>query len=111
MPRLKTVTVKRFKRLGEVKIDLGTTTLLIGANNAGKSSVLQAIQFAVSLAQSAKLVGGVAWAGGKYELSFSQTQLLYCPVSDAMTLASGGELVEDAAQRVEITFLLDDGSS
>src|SRR5262249_10368422 len=59
---------------------------------------------------SAKLIGGV-WAGGKYELSFNQTQLLYCPVSDAMTLASGGELVEDAAQRVEISFLLDDGTS
>jgi energy-coupling factor transporter ATP-binding protein EcfA2 len=111
MPRLAFVTVKRFKRLAEVKIELGTTTLLIGANNAGKSSVLQAVQFAVSLAQSAKLIGGVAWAEDKYELSFSQNQLLYCPVSDAMTLAAGGKLVEDAGQRVEITFLLDDGTS
>ena len=92
MSRLKSVTVKRFKRLSEVKIDLGTTTLLIGANNAGKSSLLQAIPFAVSLAQSAKLVGGVAWRDGKYELSFSQTQVLYCPVSGAMTLAFGGTL-------------------
>jgi AAA domain, putative AbiEii toxin, Type IV TA system/AAA ATPase domain len=111
MPRLRKLTVKRFKRLGEMKINLGTTTLLIGSNNAGKSSVLQAIQFAVSLAQSSRLIGGVPWADDKYELSFSQTQLLYCPVSDAMTLASGGKLVEDAGQRVEVTFLLEDGTS
>jgi energy-coupling factor transporter ATP-binding protein EcfA2 len=111
MPRLESVSIKRFKRLREVKIEFATSTLLIGANNAGKSSVLQAVQFAVSLAQSARLIGGVSWADDKYELSFSQTQLLYCPVSDAMTLAFGGKLVEDSAQRVEIKFLLDDGTS
>ena len=76
------VVVTGFERLAEVTVDFGTTTLLIGSNNAGKSSVLQALQFAVSLAQSAKLVGGVQWAGDKFELSFSQNQLLYCPVSD-----------------------------
>ena len=111
MSSLAKLLIKRFKRLSEVEIDFGTSTLLIGSNNAGKSSVLQAIQFAVSLAQSAKLIGGVSWVDDKYELSFSQTQLLYCPVSDAMTLAFGGKLVEDAAQRVEVTFLLEDGTS
>lgn len=111
MPHLSTITIKRFKRLSEVTVNLSTATLLIGANNAGKSSALQAIQFAVSLAQSAKLIGGVAWADDKYELSFNQNQLLYCPVSDAMTLASGGKLVEDSAQRVEIGFILEDGQS
>lgn len=111
MPQVTSISVKRFKRLTDFTLDLGTSTVLIGANNAGKSSVLQAIQFAVSLAQSAKLIGGVVWAAGKYELSFSQTQLLYCPVSDAMTLACGGRLVEDAAQQVEVRFTIDTGDS
>lgn len=111
MASVKLITIRRFKRLSEVKLTLGPTALLIGSNNAGKSSVLQAIQFAVSLAQSAKLIGGVTWAQDKYELSFGQTQLLYCPVSDAMSLASGGQLVEDAAQRVEVHFSLDDGTT
>ncbi len=111
MSRINSISIKRFKRLVDVSLELATTTLLIGSNNAGKSSVLQAIQFAVSLAQSAKLVGGVQWLDDKYELSFGQTQMLYCPVSDAMTLASGGKLVEDAAQRVEVKFTMDDGAS
>ncbi len=111
MPRLSNIEIKRFKRLVDVAIPLNTCTLLIGSNNAGKSSALQAIQFAVSLAQSAKLVGGVQWALDKYELSFGQNQLLYCPISDAMAIASGGALVEDANQRVEVRFELDNGVS
>lgn len=110
MTRVASISIKRFKRLTDVTLDLGTSTLLIGANNAGKSSALQAVQFAVSLAQSSKLVGGVNWAANRFELSFSQNQLLYCPVSDAMTLACGGYLVEDINQRVEIQFSGSDGS-
>ena len=53
MPRINSVTVRRFKRLEEVQITLGDATLLIGANNSGKSSILQAIHFAVPIAQSA----------------------------------------------------------
>jgi len=109
--QIKKVEIKRFKRIANLELDLGSTTLVIGANNAGKSSVLQAIHFAVSLAQSAKLVGGVNWRNDKYELSFAQTQLLYSPVSDAMTICTGGQLVEDENQRIEIGFHLDDGST
>ena len=111
MAQIKKVEVKRFKRIANLEFELGSTTLVIGANNAGKSSILQAIHFAVSLAQSAKLVGGVNWRNDKYELSFAQTQLLYSPVSDAMTISTGGQLVEDENQRIEIGFHLDDGSS
>lgn len=109
MNRVKSITIRRFKRLVDVTLELGGTTLIIGANNAGKSSALQAVQFAVSLAQSAALIGGVPWSSGTYELSFSQTQLLYCPVSDAMTLGHGGLLAEDANSRVEVEFVMEDG--
>ena len=57
MPKLKTVTIRRFKRLEHLELDLGDVTLLIGANNAGKSSILQAIHFAVSIRQ-------IDWRGG-----------------------------------------------
>jgi len=78
MPRITSVTVRRFKRLEEVQIALGDATLLIGANNSGKSSILQAIHFAVSIAQSARLVGeGVSWRNGAFEVSFNPAQLIY----------------------------------
>jgi len=101
---LSKVEIRRFKRLEHLIIDLDQTNVLIGANNAGKSSVLQAIHFAVSVAQTAKLLGGVSWRRNSYELSFNPSQLLYSPVADVMALASGGTLVEDANRRVEIVF-------
>ena len=87
MAQIKKVVIKRFKRIANLELELGSSTLVIGANNAGKSSVLQAIHFAVSLAQSAKLVGGVTWRNDKYELSFAQTQriLKHSPSSGGLS--------------------------
>jgi energy-coupling factor transporter ATP-binding protein EcfA2 len=110
MPRLSSITVRRFKRLEELILPLQDTNILIGSNNSGKSSVLQAIHFAVSVAQSAQLLGGVAWQQDKYQLSFNPSQLIYSPVADVMTLATGGNLVEDANKRVEVEFTSEDGN-
>ena len=72
MAPIDSIVIRRFKRLEEVHLALGETTLLIGANNSGKSSILQAIHFAVSIAQSARLVGeGVSWRNDVFELSFN----------------------------------------
>ena len=54
---LETVRVQRFKSITDALIPMGRVTLLVGPNNAGKSSVLHAIQFAVSVAQSLRLDG------------------------------------------------------
>jgi hypothetical protein len=110
MPRIPKVVIRRFKQLEEVVLDLQDTTLLIGANNSGKSSILQGIHFAVSITQSARLVGkGLAWARGSFALSFSPAQLIYSPVADVMSLASGGSLKETLETQIEIEFFRDDG--
>ena len=80
--------------------------MLIGANNSGKSSILQAIHFAVSIAQSARLVGeGVYWRNDTFLLSFNPSQLIYSPVADVLSLASGGTLLEQQATQIEIEFV------
>ena len=56
------------------------------------------------MAQTSRRVGGVNWAGDKYQLSFSPTQLLYSPIADVMSPASGGSLEEDVNKRIEITL-------
>lgn len=100
---IKSVNVKRFKQLAEFELDLKDTTVLIGANNAGKSSALQALHFAVSVAQTAKLIGeGVNWARDKFQVSFNPTQLLYSPVADVLSLAHGGQLQEPPETQIEI---------
>ncbi|SDK00253.1 Predicted ATPase [Bradyrhizobium sp. Rc2d] len=110
MTRLTSVTIRRFKRIEQVSIPLDDVTLLIGANNSGKSSILQAIHFAVSIAQTARLVGeGVAWRQDTYELSFNPSQLLYSPVADVLSLATGGTLLEPRQSQIEIEIAAEDG--
>jgi hypothetical protein len=108
---LTSITIRRFKQLQEITIPLSQLTLLVGANNSGKSSVLQAIHFAVALSQSAKLAGGVSWRNDAYELSLNPSQLLYTPVADVMSLATGGKLAEGKTQQVEIILTANDGTS
>lgn len=112
MSKIKTVRVKRFKQLLDFELDVDNTTVLIGANNAGKSSALQALHFAVSVAQTSKLVGeGISWRADKFELSFNPSQLLYSPVADVLTLAYGGTLNESTNGQIEVEIVLLDGSS
>lgn len=101
------IEVRRFKLIGHVRLDFGNDPLvLVGANNSGKSSVLHAAHFAVSVAQTALLVGkGIPWRQDKFELSFSPSQLLWSPVTDVMSLATGGVLEEQANRRIEITIV------
>src|SRR5215203_1786342 len=111
MTRLTSVTIRRFKRIEEVSIPLDDVTLLIGANNSGKSSVLQALHFAVSIAQTARLVGeGVSWRQDAFELSYNPSQLLYSPVADVHSLATGGTLQEPRETQIEIELRADDGN-
>lgn len=105
MSRLNSVTIRRFKRIKEIEVPLGDVTLLIGANNSGKSSILQAIHFGVSIAQTARLVGeGIAWRNDTFELSFNPSQMLYSPVGDVLSLATGGVLQEPRESQIEIEF-------
>ena len=103
MTRLTSVAIRRFKRIETIEIPFDNVTLLIGANNSGKSSILQAIHFAVSIAQTARLIGeGVAWRNDAFELSFNPSQLLYSPVADVLSLATGGALQEPRQNQIEI---------
>jgi energy-coupling factor transporter ATP-binding protein EcfA2 len=112
MSPIEKITIKRFKQIDDLSLDLNETTLLIGANNSGKSSVLQALHFAVSVAQTAMLVGeNVKWGNDRFELSFNPSQLLYSPVSDVLSLAFGGQLTEAAHSQIEIQIVCADGSS
>lgn len=110
--QIDSINIKRFKQLADFRLDLKDTTVLIGANNAGKSSALQALHFAVSVAQTAKLVGeGVNWAKGKFQVSFNPTQLLYSPVADVLSLAHGGQLQEPPESQIEIGVGCADGTA
>ena len=52
---IKQISIDRFKSIASATLKLDKINVLVGANNAGKSSVLQALQFTTSVAQTAKL--------------------------------------------------------
>lgn len=95
------IVVRRFKSLSEVSLDLDSMTCLVGPNNSGKSSVLQAIQFGVSVVQSLALDAGnqVPSAG-----TLATDQLVYTPLRDVQTLALGGVLRQRADTQIEVEF-------
>lgn len=50
--RLKSIVIERFKRLERVEFDVDGVNVLIGGNNSGKSTIIQAVHFAFTLFQS-----------------------------------------------------------
>src|SRR4051812_28742083 len=101
---LESVVVRRFKSLSFVEVPLGRITLLAGPNNAGKSSILQAIQFGVSVAQSLKMDGVSRWSAGKLTGTLSTEQLVYTPLRDVHALASGGSLKQGQSTAIQVEF-------
>lgn len=53
-PRLQisAVRIRNFKKIADTRFELGSITYLVGGNNSGKSSALQALHTAVSCAQA-----------------------------------------------------------
>jgi energy-coupling factor transporter ATP-binding protein EcfA2 len=79
------VTIKRFKTIKEITLPLGRINILIGSNNSGKSSILQSIQFAVSVGQTLRSLD-TDWKYGVMQRSFSASQLVYTPLRDIASL-------------------------
>lgn len=97
------VKIERFKNLASVDLELSGLTLLVGGNNAGKSSVLQAIQFGVSVAQTSAMQGGT-WADDRLATSIGQSDLVYSPIKDVLSLGPNGKLREPENEAISITY-------
>ncbi|MGP5411659.1 ATP-dependent nuclease [Glutamicibacter ardleyensis] len=72
-PIIKSIEVSNFKRIAKASVDLTPVTILVGGNNSGKSSFLQAIHTAVSCAQESQLQGRAV---------VSEANLRYSPAHD-----------------------------
>jgi predicted ATP-dependent endonuclease of OLD family len=58
MSSLQSVRIQRFKRINDALFDLDSINVLVGANNSGKSSIIQGLHFAIGVLQSVKLING-----------------------------------------------------
>lgn len=96
-------TIERFKNIEQVQFTVDDVNLLVGGNNAGKSSILQALQFGVSAAQTAAIQGGI-WNGDRLSTSIGQSDLVYAPIKDVLSLARNGRLREREDEAIQITY-------
>ncbi len=106
--RLTTLTIERFKRIERVDFNLNDVNILIGGNNSGKSTIIQAVHFAFTLLQSLHIAD--KWpVRGKSSSTISPAELIYIPCEDPYSLGFGGKLLEDAAKSIVISLTFDDG--
>lgn len=110
---IKQISIDRFKSIDSAILELDKINVLVGANNAGKSSVLQALQFTTSVAQTARLYSQSAKfdKDGVWATSVYPDQLIYSPVKDPYALAKGGILKEDSHMGISVSFIEDTGES
>lgn len=94
---LSSISLVGFKSIETVRLELGRITVLVGPNNGGKSSCLQGLQFATSIAQSMDINGYKRIKKKdseerKLASTLASHQLVYTPLNDVNSLARGGEL-------------------
>jgi ABC-type cobalamin/Fe3+-siderophores transport system ATPase subunit len=78
--QVQAINIQNFKKIREARIPLGPITYLVGGNNSGKSSVLQAIHTAVSCAQVSV---------ERKQRVVAEANLRYSPVADFSLLGHG----------------------
>lgn len=78
--KVKKLILEKFKKVDRVEIDLDAINVLVGGNNAGKSSVLQGVHFSVIAAVASRDAG---------KDTFAQDSLLYCPAQGFEALRHG----------------------
>lgn len=106
--RLASVSIQRFKRLERVDFNLDGVNVLIGGNNSGKSTVIQAVHFGLTLLQSLNVAD--KWpAKAKKALTVSPQELIYLPSDHPYALGYGGRLLEDEDKSIVIRLSFDNG--
>lgn len=98
------IHINKFKQIDAIKVELGNITLLIGGNNAGKSSIIQAIQFSISIAQATSLLKNAYWINDKLSTSIGRDDLIYLPIKEVFYLAPNGKLQEGKDNGINITY-------
>lgn len=77
--RIDRISISNFKKISDLTLDLGDITYLVGGNNSGKSSVLQAIHMAVSCAQT---------SFEQQQTVVAESSLRYCPTGEFYRLGN-----------------------
>jgi predicted ATPase len=110
MSGLRSVHIQRFKNISDAPFNLRDINVIVGANNSGKSSILQALHFGVGAIQSLKLEGQLSDQGSQ-TATVNPARLIYVPSEDVHALGSGGRLLQQEHSAIQIHFGLQSGET
>lgn len=99
------VKIEKFKSIECFELCLQGVDVLIGGNNAGKSSALQALQFAASLLQTMALEAPMQYVDTPTSKTLAPERIIYSPISDVYALLHGNEPLREGAGREMIIEL------
>lgn len=106
---IQSLHVRRFKGISDAPFDVSSMSVLIGANNSGKSTLAQLIHFTIGILQAVTLAN--KWSNkDTTSTSLSPQELLYSPCSDLYALGHNGRLREEDENAIEIDINLSDGN-
>lgn len=108
--KLQTIRIQRFKRIEDAPITLNDVNVLVGANNSGKSSIIQALHFGIGILQTIRLNHNWSPIATNLSISLSPQQLIYCPSEDVYALGPKGQLFEDQARAIRFLYTLENGN-
>jgi energy-coupling factor transporter ATP-binding protein EcfA2 len=109
--KVRSVRIQRFKRVKDVTFDLKDLNILVGGNNSGKSTIVQALHFGIGLLQTIQ-ASGVKWPkSGEYPSSLNPSDIIYSPSEDVLALGEGGSLRTNKDQAPRIDYTLDNGET
>lgn len=95
------VRVRRFKRAADIAFPLSEVNVIVGGNNSGKSSSIQAIHFFFTLLQSIELAE--KW-NRKLRTTLAPEELIYSPAKDPYRLYEEGYLQQSTFMEFGITL-------
>ncbi|OAN61554.1 AAA family ATPase [Sphingomonas sp. TDK1] len=100
--RLDQITIRHFKRIEALTIDLKPVTALVGGNTSGKSSALQAAQLGVSILQAA--LRGIRGDGTPdFAGTVSNDSVLFRPTEHLLDLRRGDPATQKLGYSVTYT--------
>lgn len=90
---IKSIHIENFKSIEKMDVPLERVNILVGGNNSGKTSILQAIQFGCSITQTLFLINKKRWMKKpRFTRTIDPQELVYSPLKDVQALARGGQL-------------------
>lgn len=104
--KIQKVRIRNFKNIEDIEIQLDDLNLLIGGNNAGKSSIIQGIHFTISALRAARIYGK---SDGRPATTLGVNQFTFLPTQEIMEIAHKFPMTQNRGPKFDYVYLDEEG--